>query len=400
MIRKLFLGLFFFWLAAATFAQNGQNPQSANQNQEALSEHATWIRRLKLSGTLDGEFRYMRYLDIANIDAGSASDLYLRLVDLGIETALLDWVNAIAVLNSEWIGDSLHAGDEKITMDEVHFDLRSDKFPLYLVFGKRTQPFGLFENYLITDPLTQDAYETKKVGLSLGYSGPLGLDISLTPYKGTELMDHLFQSGLFDAASVRRILLEPHQLNSFILSGLISPFKDYLTLFASLLSEPGADRRNITLNTGFSLTFPAFKNLLVDGEYMKALQRETYSEADHEFREGAFSITAAYQFTLRERKLRGSGNYLNRKSHIRSHPIEIAARYEIFDDDEMTRVLSIWSVKNKYSLGGRYTFYDDGKIFAYFESEFRESSYRIPPAQGPMISDKNTELYIRLGVDF
>jgi len=136
-----------------------ESTHALQQNLE-IGQFSIWLSKVKISGTLDCDFRWMNYNSIYKIYSATTSDLYLRLFDLGIEAPLLDWATATAVLNSEWIGDYLNQGDEKIAADEVHFDLQDADFPFYLIFGKRTQPFGLFENYLITDPLTQDAYET------------------------------------------------------------------------------------------------------------------------------------------------------------------------------------------------------------------------------------------------
>ncbi|NOY65079.1 MAG: hypothetical protein GXO97_06770 [Nitrospirae bacterium] len=153
---------------------------------------------VSISGSIYGEYRWMRHRDITDPDTDSTSDLYLRKVELGTEVSLTHWAEASVVLNSEWIGDDINQGDEKVAVDEATLTLKGEGFPLYLVLGKRTQPFGVFENHLITDPMTQDAYETKRPGLTLGVEGPLGLDASLTVYKGEEQMNHLFESGLFE----------------------------------------------------------------------------------------------------------------------------------------------------------------------------------------------------------
>jgi hypothetical protein len=377
-----------------------QDSTHSSQENFWASQFSIWFSKIKLSGTLNGDFRWMNYSNINKMNSNSTTDLYIRMFELGIEASLLDWATATAVLNSEWIGDYLNQGDEQITADEVHFDLQDSDFPVYLVLGKRTQPFGLFDTYLITDPLTQDAYETQKVGLTLGVTGPLDLDCSINAYKGDEQMSHLFQSGLMDTNLVHRDYIQANAVNSFILSGIFSPFKNYLTLFGAYLNEPGFRQRNTTLNTGLTLHFPFHRNILIDGEYMKALNREDYLNTNKKFKEGALSVTASYQFILRHRKVRGGGNYAGRKSHIRAHPIEAALRYEYFDDDAMTKYLQLWSVKNRYSLGGRYTFFDDGKIFAYGELEMKQTRFRLPQSAAANLHKGINELYLRLGIDF
>ncbi|HEY5132266.1 MAG TPA: hypothetical protein VII85_01115, partial [Candidatus Krumholzibacteriaceae bacterium] len=81
----------------------------------AASADSTDVRldKMKLSGTVEGQMRYMRHASLSRMDSGAGSDLYIRMVEIGIETGFSSWVAAIAVLNSEWIGDYMNAGDER-----------------------------------------------------------------------------------------------------------------------------------------------------------------------------------------------------------------------------------------------------------------------------------------------
>ncbi|RMG68113.1 MAG: LbtU family siderophore porin, partial [Nitrospirae bacterium] len=353
--------------------------------------------RLSLGGSLYGEYRWMKNRDITDPDSDSTSDLYLRKLELAIEAELTDWLTASTVLNSEWIGDDLNQGDEKITVDEATISLKTDDIPFYMVFGKRTQPFGVFENHLITDPMTQDAYETKRVGITLGYTGPMGLDLSGTLYKGEEQMEHLFESGLFDSDTLSRKEGDTDDVGSFILAGSITPV-EYLTLFTSYLSEPGRGSRNETLNAGISLVPPFIEGVRFDAEYMKALDREKYAGLRNEYREGVFSATLAYEFVLRKRKSLGGGLFSARREHLISEPLEIAIRYEHFDDDGMSDDLGIWTVRDRYSAGARYSFYNDEEtgFNAFVAGEYRHTELRTHEA----MKDNNDEVYLRLGVDF
>jgi hypothetical protein len=58
-------------------------------------------------------------------------------------------------------------------------------FPLYLVVGQRTQPFGAFFAHFVTDPMSQDAYEVKQVGATVGYTARKlwGLDLRVSPLR-------------------------------------------------------------------------------------------------------------------------------------------------------------------------------------------------------------------------
>ena len=367
-----------------------EKEQTAKKQGTFLSEN------ISLSGSLYGEYRWMKNRDITDPDTDSTSDLYLRKIELAVDAKLVDWITASAVFNSEWIGDDLNQGDEKVTVDEATITMQDDDFPLYLVIGKRTQPFGVFESHLVTDPMTQDAYETKRFGITAGYTGPMGLDLSVTVYKGEEQMDHLFESGLFED-TLRRAGEATDDVGSYIVSATLQPL-EYLTLFGGYLSEPGRGSRNETINGGISVVVPFVEGLRFDAEYMKALNRELYDGISKEYKEGVFSATLAYEFVVRERERIGGGLFAERKAHLISEPLELAIRYEHFDDDGMSDDLGIWSVKDRYSSGARYSFYNDEEtgFNAFVAGEYRHTELRVHTD----MKDSNDEVYLRLGVDF
>jgi hypothetical protein len=365
--------------------------QSVEANEDKSAESP-----ISISGSLYGEYRWIKNRDIADPDTDSTSDLYLRKLELAVEAQLVDWITASAVFNSEWIGDDVNQGDERVTVDEATLTMQDDALPLYLVVGKRTQPFGVFENHLVTDPMTQDAYETKRVGITAGYTGPMGLDLSVTVYKGEEQMGHLFESGLFED-SLRRSGEATDDVGSYIVSATVQPF-EYLTLFGGYLSEPGRGSRNETINGGLSLVPPFMEGLRLDAEYIKALNRERYDGVSNEYKEGVFSATLAYEFVVKKRERIGGGLFAARRAHLVSEPLEVALRYEHFDDDGMSDDLGMWTVKDRYSAGARYSFYNDEEtgFNAFVAGEYRHTELRVHEA----MKDSNDEVYLRLGVDF
>lgn len=327
------------------------------------------------------------------------SDIYLRLVEIGIETELADWASAIVVLNSEYIGDPLHGEDGRVVVDEAHVDLAVPHLPFYFVLGKRTQPFGLFETHFITDPLTQDAYETKAVGLTAGLRAPLSTDLSLTFYKGRILSDQLSGSELYDPDAAPALARTALRADSWILSGITTPVRDTWNIFAAYSNEPGARRRMTTLCLGSNLVVPGLRDLQIDAEYVRALGREDVSGLGRAFRERTFSVTASYQLVSRPRTLRGGRNYRARKSRRLSHPAEVALRFEAFDDGSRASVLGSWSVRNRASLGGRCAFFENDGFLAALELEVRKQTVRVSPAFVGA-APAGHEVYLRLGLDF
>lgn len=391
-MRTLLIACLLVCVAAAAAGQD-RPAVEPSEGQSAPSNPLNWLDKISISGILDAESRWMRFRDAPARAAGSVSDLYLRQFNLGVETRLLQGASAIVVLNSEWIGDDLNQGDDRISLDEVHCDLEG--IP-YFVLGKRTQPFGQFECDLATDPITQDAYETNCVGASVGVRGAGELDISATVYKGTEQMEQLFQSGFFDTTKVRRAASSVEHIGSFVVSALASPWPGRLTVFGAFLSEPGSDRRNASIDAGLSLVPPRLANLTIDFEYAGAVSRELYAGLGKRHRESALSAAASYAFVVKDRLLRGRRTYLSRRSSHSAHPAVVSLRYELFDDDGLASALHSWSLKSRASVGGRYAFRNDGSVLAYLQFEWRESDYRVAgSAHG-----RQDEAYLRVGVDF
>jgi hypothetical protein len=353
----------------------------------------SWLEKISLSGILNVEGRGQRYGSVPGEDSKATSDLYVRQFSLGIEARLLQGTSATVVLNSEWIGDDLNQGDGKVAIDEIHFDMESR---MRVMVGRQTQPFGQFAGDLVTDPMTQNAYETKEVGATLGIKGPCAGDLSLTVYKGTEQMDQLFQSALFDTARIRRQPMTPRNVDSFIGSAQMAPWANHLTVFGAWLSEPGNGKRNTSADAGFTFIPPRLSGLAVDLEYVHALSRELYAGQERRYREGVLSASASYAFVIKERQVLGRRNYAGRRSSRSAHPFVASARYESFDDDGLATVAGSWSMKSRASIGSRYAFRNDGRVLAFVQAELRRSCLRGSGAA----HDRNSEAYIRVGMDF
>jgi hypothetical protein len=374
-------------------------PEEADKGIE-LEGLPGWIKRFTLTGAFEGDFQWARHGEITEKGSDPSSELFISTAELGVEAAFTDWMRGFVLLLAEDLGTE---DETDVTIDESTLSIEPEGFPFYITMGKRALPFGIFENSLVADPMTQDAYETNRVGLTLGYAGPWDSEVSFTIYKGEEQMDHLFESGLFDTEAIQRAGEESDNVESFILSATAIPVEDHLTVFASYLSEPGRGRRNNTVSIGASIVppnIPYLVNLRFEAEYMKALQRETFEGLDREFKEGVISASVAYDFVLRKREVIGGALFRERKAYIVSQPVNIAMRYEHFYDDGLSGEVEAWSVEDRMSAGGRYTFYEDGIISAYIAGEYRMTDYRVNEALRPGVEDENDELLLRLGLVF
>jgi hypothetical protein len=350
-----------------------------------------------LSGFLAGEARWLK--SGKGPAAATTTDLYLRAFELSVEADIGDMLSATAVINSEYIGDPLNGADSQVIVDEAHLDIDVPHTPFYFVLGKRIQPFGLFETYLVSDLLVQDAYETKAVGLTAGIKAPGSTDVSVTAYKGHIRSDHMAQSGLFGPDAPDFPQAAPTRVNSWIVSALSSPVGDDWRISAGFSSEPGDAGRLTTLNVGSYLSFPLYENLEFNAEYMKALRRDAVPAAGRSFLESALSFTAAYQLIPPEMRDQAGRNYRARKRRRLAHPAVLAIRFEALDDDGRAESLGTWSVKNRLGAGGRYTFYEHGNVEAALGLEYRHQSTRVSPAFAGDVPSAHA-FYVRFGLDF
>lgn len=379
--------------AATARGQSGGAADAPSGPPPAVPDQVSWLQKLNLSGLLNVEGRWLQHGGLPDRAAHATSSLYIRQFNLGIEARLLQGASATVVLNSEWIGDELTPGDGTLALDEIHLDLEGG--PRFAV-GRQTQPFGQFESDLVTDPMTQAAYETKQVGVTLGFRGPRAGELAFTAYKGTPQMDQLFQSGLFDTTAVRRRGTSPRQVDSFVVSLQAAPWPDHLTLFGAWLSEPGSDRRNTSADGGLNFVPPRLAGLNLNVEFIHALTRELYLGAGSARREGVVSAALSYAFVVRERRVAGRRGYQGRRSSNSAHPVVATVRAEFFDDDGLAAAAGTWALKSRTSLGARYALRNDGSVLAYLQGEVRRSSLRTRGTGHA----QETGAFLRLGMDF
>jgi len=387
-------------LAAGNPQSSASQPDKKKPAQAPEAKPAApskWFDRISLSGFLAGDGRWRR--TGVRPSVSTTTDLYLRAFELGVEADVDEWLSATAVINSEYIGDPLNAGDAVVLVDEAHLDIAVPHTPLYFVVGKRIQPFGLFETYLVTDLLVQDAYETKAVGLTAGIKAPGETDLSFTAYKGRVRGDHLAGSGLLGPEVPDFPPLDVPFANSWIVSGLSAPAGEDWRVSAAFASEPGAVRRSTTLNIGSFLSFPFYEHVELSAEYMKALRRDDVPGLGRSFLESALSATVSYLLVAPKRTGTAGRNYRARRSRRFAHPVVAAFRFEALDDGGRAAALGTWSVKHRTSLGGRYTFYQQGSIEAALTLEYRRQTVRASPLFAGPVPGAH-EFYLRFGLDF
>lgn len=129
-----------------------------------------------------------------DFEGASESSVDLATAEFAFEAELTDW--AMGVVAIEWDED-----DDKLTVDEAFISLGgTEKFPTFLQGGRYVVPFGVYDGNTVTDPLTNEAFETKEDALTIGTSfGPVSIDAYLfngETNEGDSEDSHLEQYGV------------------------------------------------------------------------------------------------------------------------------------------------------------------------------------------------------------
>ena len=299
----------------------------------------------KVFGTLDNQGRWRDNRTIGARGAGSSSNLHIRRVFVGAEVTPVDFAVGTLAVQSEYVGTNRTDQDGSASatpqIDNASISLGRDDVPVYGVFGWRVQPFGGFYNHLIAEPMTQDVYEVKRAGATLGVKLPVWTsDLSATVYQGETQIARLFDANLFDTSVVTRTTSEGLReerdgLRSFTVAATAKPWPE-LTVGLGYLSEPGDDRRN---QTGAVWWAWSFGEVLAHAEYVLAFARERFWDRN---------AGARLTDSVEERVLAAGVAYKLLPD------LTLAGRYERFWDDGLASKPGIWSVKSRFSVGGTY----------------------------------------------
>jgi len=332
--------------------------------------------KITLNGAVELDYSYTDPRDITDKDSDSTSEFDIGTVELGAEVKFHEWVTGKFLLK----GEDLDSDDDRVFWDEASITVQKEGFPLYFVGGKRTQPFGVFNSHLINDTITWECYEVVKTGVTVGVTHEfLGLDVSATLYKGETLVDHLTEAGYgwerdFSISNPTDPTVNPDptdDVNSYIFNVSMFPIEG-LRLSTYFDSEPGGNDRNVTAGGSGEYSIGP---VTFDVEYIKALQRERFESDNIEHKESAWFAAIAYRVI---------------------DPLEIAARYEGFDDDidgDQDEHL-----ENRYSVGANYTLFEKGPFTTTLMMEYRRSNYEN--AAGSAADDKADEIFARLAFAF
>jgi hypothetical protein len=134
--------------------------------EEKLKEEKTlgeWTKRINLSGLIEVEASYDK-TDSAESGVGDedTSDLVPATIELGIDVDVVENVSGHILL--------LYEDGEDFSVDEGFIRLDGgDGLPIYFQAGEMYIPFGNFQTYMVSDPLTLELGETQEAAAQIGF---------------------------------------------------------------------------------------------------------------------------------------------------------------------------------------------------------------------------------------
>jgi len=331
---------------------------------------------LTISGKIDVDYQYLDHRDRTNKNSDGTSDLYASTIELGLEALINESTKANIILKAEDIDKSDDATNnndgsdpDKVLFDEATITIfNQGKCPFYAVFGKRGQPFGNFFTHTISDPITKGAYEIATTGVSVGYAPAdlYGLDLSFTLYKGEKVIGQVAGIGSAPGRNASHTATdETDDVESYIANLSLQPV-DGLTIGAAFNSEPGYESRNNTVNAFAEYSLAGFT---LDCEYFAAVKREKFSD-NKTYKEKAWAAGLAYKIT---------------------EPLEIAARYETFDNDRDTNTSG--DIDYTLAVGANYEILDSVTLMG----EYRRLQEK---AANSSYEKTANEYNLRMGIEF
>jgi hypothetical protein len=163
-----FLGLATVLAAVPAWAIDGVTPSGAPDRPERhdwrqVDERVGVLERIRINGLLETEaFHRNGYVETAAKE--KESDITLATAALDFHARLTDWASAHVLLLWE------EGETEPVEVEEAVISLADpERLPLFLNAGKMYVPFGVYESFMIQDPLTLELGETNDTAVQLGF---------------------------------------------------------------------------------------------------------------------------------------------------------------------------------------------------------------------------------------
>ena len=365
LLSSLALALFFLLIPFHATAQQSAAEKKPFQNRFAEEEYfLDWIiEHSRLNGTAEFNFDWTDVEDTGDEDSGSARDFYIGTLELDYRLIFSQYARTKIVVNLEDLGSD--TSDEKFNLDEAILDFKFVPTGIYLIGGKTTFPFGIFEDRLIGGTVTEDLYEILTIGAILGYTSDFyGLDFSLSVYRGQQVIENLSNSGTHEFRDDRN---KNRNFQAFVANLSLEPIEEQLNISVFYNNEPGDGRRNQSIGSAFTINYWKFS---LDAEYISAISREKDEDGEENL-ESAGLVGLAFRPW---------------------EQFELAARYEFFDDDRNGQQDEI--LNHRYICGfNLYPFEYTTLSFEYRHNDYEKET-------GSESASNQKEVFVQLAFEF
>ena len=272
------------YLEERVAAQDRAIVDKERQIADLSGQRDAWFNSLEIGGLVEIEGGYER-----PYEGGSATDIAVATVELGIASEINEWVGGEVVL--------LYEGED-LGVDAAVLVIGPPSGGWSLTVGQQYLPFGTFESNMISDPLTLDMGETSETALALEFSAG-DFEGSIFGFKGDSSPGGSDGIGGFGVALGHGLALGDTEvgLNVSYLNDLGDSDGLQEAIADALGSNEVADRvpgwtAGVILSLG---------DVTVIGEYLAALDRFQADEvafADLGAQPSSWTIEAAYNLSL------------------------------------------------------------------------------------------------------
>lgn len=253
-----------------------------------------WTERLTISGLIEVEASYQNTdFDESGVDDEDSSDLTLATVELGVDAKVAKHVGSHVLFLFEEEDDD----DDGVEIDEAFIILDGeDVVPLYLNAGRMYVPFGYFETYFISDPLTLEIGETQETAVKVGFANEMA-ELNLSVFKGD--IDGSGDDDHIDSWTVGATFTAPEDLlpNWGLMLGtsFISNIADSDELTDALDTEFGVDEIDDEVYGAHAFLSLSFQErVFLVAEYVTALDDIEPEGSTEKFQPSAWNVELAF----------------------------------------------------------------------------------------------------------
>ena len=356
----IFLNPIFLLIPSQATAVEKENGDLLAEEKKLLN----WIiDRSRLNGTAEFNFDWTDVEDTGDEDSDSARDFYIGTLELDYRLIFSQYARTKIVVNLEDLGSD--TSDEQFNLDEGFLDFKFVPTGIYLIGGKITFPFGIFEDRLIGGTVTEDLYEILTIGAMLGYTSDYyGLDFSLSIYRDQQVIENLAN---FDTHEFNDDRNNNRNFQSFVANLSLEPIEEQFNISIFYNNEPGDGRRNQSIGSAFTLSYWRFS---LDAEYITAISREKSADGDENLESAGFVGLVFQPWEL----------------------LELVTRYEFFDDDRKGQQDEI--LNHRYVCGfNLYPFEYTTLSFEYRYNDYEKEA-------GSEAASNQKEVFVQLAFEF